>query len=594
LRIAVERELPANDALARAWNNVAMQMERPEVFYTYEWALAVQCAYPQRFRPLVMLGFEEETLAAAVSLAMDREQSDQVVFLAATTADYCDFLSAPERRDAWISAVLGQLRKLGVSSFTLANMPAHSRSVVALRKMARKQGYFQYARPGYLCAQINLGDSKQRAILAQNISSKKMLRRTMRAMEKAGGARLCTETTWTEIEPALKEFTIAHVARFLESGRISNLAPPDRRSFIYELAKRLSSNGWMALSRLTLEGKSIAWNYGFQFGGSWFWYQPTFDSEYERFSPGYCLLVKIVEAACQRPELTAVDLGLGEEEYKARFATSGCQTLHLSLSSSPKRHLGTIVQYRLASALRHSPPLEKFARSLRSHVVTMRNRIRGRSCPTLVRSCASRAWHLWFGSDSVLFFEHEHTAPRASFTHNEESVEPLTLKSLAAAALRYHDDEETQRYLLRSAKRLQAKTAQGFVLTRSGTPVHFAWVTDFEGFDIAELRTRLVSPANNAKLIFDCWTPGTLRGRGYYSQTISGLAADLHQQHQKPWIFGAAANGATLKGIRKAGFHYRFTLSRRRIFAVSRLTRAWLASPASVGPYALEAAASKT
>jgi hypothetical protein len=194
----------------------------------------------------------------------------------------------------------------------------------------------------------------------------------------------------------------------------------------------------------------------------------------------------------------------------------------------------------------------------------------------------------------VLFFEHEHTAPRPQSTDNEESIEPLTLKLLAAAALHYHDDEETQSYLLRSAKRLQAKTAQGFVLTRCGVPVHFAWVTDFEGFDIAELKTRLVSPANNAKLIFDCWTPGPLRGRGYYSQTISGLVADLHEQHQKPWIFGAAANGASLKGTRKAGFHYRFTLSRRRIFGVSRLTRTCVASPASVGPYALEAAAGKT
>ena len=184
MRIAVEKELPANDALGRAWNKLVMQMERPEVFYTYEWALAVQCAYPQRFRPLVMLGFEEETLAAAVSLAIDRGQGDQVVFLAATTADYCDFLSAPERRDAWISAVLGELRKLGISRLTLANMPAHSRSVVAIRNLARKEGYFQYARPGYLCAQVKLGDSKQRAIIAQNISSKKMLRLKLNAKSR--------------------------------------------------------------------------------------------------------------------------------------------------------------------------------------------------------------------------------------------------------------------------------------------------------------------------------------------------------------------------------------------------------------------------
>ena len=227
MRIAVEKELPANHALGRAWNKLVMQMERPEVFYTYEWALAVQCAYPQRFRPLVMLGFEEETLAAAVSLAIDRGQGDQVVFLAATTADYCDFLSAPERRDAWISAVLGELRKLKSSRLTLANMPAHSRSVVAIRNLARKERYFQYARPGYVCAQVKLGDSKQRAIIAQNISSKKMLRRTMRAMEKAGGARLCTETTWTEIEPALKEFTIAPQSRACRSSRRASSGSTD-------------------------------------------------------------------------------------------------------------------------------------------------------------------------------------------------------------------------------------------------------------------------------------------------------------------------------------------------------------------------------
>ena len=144
----------ADDALASAWNGLVSQMERPEVFYTYEWALAVHRSHATRFVPLLMLGFEGDRLMAGAALAVDKEQSEQVVFLAATTADYCDFVSAPEERDRWIGAVLGELRRLGVTRLALANVPQHSRSVVSLQRIARKYGFVQYTRPGYFCSQV--------------------------------------------------------------------------------------------------------------------------------------------------------------------------------------------------------------------------------------------------------------------------------------------------------------------------------------------------------------------------------------------------------------------------------------------------------
>ena len=96
---------------------------------------------------------------------------------------------------------------------------------------------------------------------------------------------------------------MAHVARFLATGRISNIATAQRRVFLSELARLLSGSGWLALSRMLVADRPIAWNYGFCFHGSWFWYQPTFDSSYERLSPGYCLLSRIISEACDQEEM---------------------------------------------------------------------------------------------------------------------------------------------------------------------------------------------------------------------------------------------------------------------------------------------------
>ncbi len=45
LRIVLHRRIPEDSKLRLQWNSVVLQMEQPEVFYTCEWALAMQSAY---------------------------------------------------------------------------------------------------------------------------------------------------------------------------------------------------------------------------------------------------------------------------------------------------------------------------------------------------------------------------------------------------------------------------------------------------------------------------------------------------------------------------------------------------------------------
>jgi CelD/BcsL family acetyltransferase involved in cellulose biosynthesis len=363
LRIVLHREIPEDPDLSRQWNALALQMERPEVFYTCEWALAVQFAHPASLKPLLILGYEGDELIGVASLAMDSTK-ERVSFLAATTGDYCDFLTKPQRRAEFLEAVFAELRKTKARFITLANLPEDSATTAALRATAGNHGFHVYMRPAYLCAQVELGSGEQRQELKVALAGKKKLRRYLRAMQREGPVKFVHLKSLDDVQAALPGFADAHVARFRATHRISSLSTPERRSFLEELTRRLSGDGIVTLSMLMIGDRPVAWNYGFQFHGSWFWYQPTFDSSQEDNSPGHSLLARIVIDACDMDGMERIDLGLGAEGYKERFGNSTRQTLYVTVTPSQRRHVQEILRYRAANALTRWPKVESAVRSV--------------------------------------------------------------------------------------------------------------------------------------------------------------------------------------------------------------------------------------
>jgi CelD/BcsL family acetyltransferase involved in cellulose biosynthesis len=362
LRVTLHSEIPEDPELHRQWNAVVLQTVRPQVFYTYEWAMAVQAAYRASLKPLLVLGYEGDDLVGVASLATD-PAGKHTTFLAANTADYCDFLTAPQRRGEFVEAVFARM-KANMAAMTLANLPADSPTADALRSKAAKHGFHVFIRPAYLCSQVELGAGDRRQELKASLSGKKKIRRYLREMERDGPVAFAHLQSGEEIHAALQPFAEAHVARFLATGRVSSLATPERRFFLEQLAERFDGRGVVTLSVLKIHDRPVAWNYGFQFGGSWFWYQPTFESSQEKNSPGHCLLSRIVMDACDTDEMAVVDLGLGAEGYKERFGNSTRQTLHVTLTRSWPRHVLEIIKYRAATKLKQVPKVDSAVRWL--------------------------------------------------------------------------------------------------------------------------------------------------------------------------------------------------------------------------------------
>lgn len=257
--------------MLRQWNELALQMERPEVFYTCEWAHAVQAAYCSSLKPLLFLGYEGSELAGVASLATDSD-GKRVSFLAATTGDYCEFLSDLQRRDEFVDAVFAALSQMEMNDLVLANFPADSATPGALRAAAKKHGFHIYIRPAYQCAQIDLGMGEAREELKRTLQNKKKLRRHLRELEKEGPVEFSHLKKWDDIREILPSFADAHVARFAATQRVSSLATPERRRFLEALSQRLA--GAVTLSMMAVGGRPVAWNYGFQFGEAGFGTSP--------------------------------------------------------------------------------------------------------------------------------------------------------------------------------------------------------------------------------------------------------------------------------------------------------------------------------
>jgi len=580
VRLVVLHEIPEDASLRQQWNELVQRVDQPQVFYTYEWSLAVQRAYHATLQTLLFLAYESESLCGVASLAAGVE-GRRVSFLCATTGDYCDFISLPEHKPAFVAEVLAELRKQGFGDVTLTNLPADSNTVAAIQRASARNGYLYFARTAYDCAQVSLAQLERRPGEDKPVlPRKKMLRRFLNAMGREAPVRLDHARSWDAVEPILPQFMQSHVARFLATGRISNMACPERRLFLQELAKLLSEPGWLALTRMMSGDSAFAWNYGFEFRDTWFWYQPTFDSVLEKYSPGFCLLAKLIEEAADNPALRLVDLGLGSEEYKERFANQTRETLYVTLRASPLQHAREILRYRAAEIVKTSPRLEARAREAVTRWLELGKSVsRDGGAATLRRLVRRLGASLWSEAE-VCFFEwcgpvlpDLGAALKATQSVTQSvTLEPLDLNHLASAATQYVDDESTLAYLLRSAARLRDRNAEGFGLVDAeGFLLHFAWVTAFDGFFLAELNAKVDAPAAVCVLLFDCWTPVSARGHGYYGQTVSRIAKRVRDQGKNPWIFSAASNVASVRGLEKAGFQRRYSLVRQRTLGWQRI-----------------------
>jgi CelD/BcsL family acetyltransferase involved in cellulose biosynthesis len=151
-------------------------------------------------------------------------------------------------------------------------------------------------------------------------ANKKSLVRHERALAHSGLLRVSHLTAGPETAQHLDEFFQQHIDRWSITSSPSLFLQASWRDFYLKLIENPAHSSWLRFARIEWNGRSVAFHFGFHYRGEFLWYKPSFDIALARSSPGEVLLRQLLLQADQEGA-DAFDFGLGEEQFKLRFAS---------------------------------------------------------------------------------------------------------------------------------------------------------------------------------------------------------------------------------------------------------------------------------
>lgn len=156
------------------------------------------------------------------------------------------------------------------------------------------------------------------------------VRRQMRRLGEQGN--LILQVYEGSIADRLLVLAMMHEAEWEAKGMSSEFSNPGELEFYQGVAQSLPSDR-IHYSEVLLEGDPISCHFGFVSNGWFYWYKPTYNMDYQRFSPGKVHLALLSQWGIKKG-LKGIDFLQGAETYKDQWANNGKRTSTLIVSSS--------------------------------------------------------------------------------------------------------------------------------------------------------------------------------------------------------------------------------------------------------------------
>jgi hypothetical protein len=148
------------------------------------------------------------------------------------------------------------------------------------------------------------------------------------------------------------EFVVLHQARWGAKGKFSD---PLYHDFHRRMWRQAHARQALFIANLYLDGEPAAAQYGYLYGGRYYYWQAGRQPGLDRYSPGLLLFYKIIEELFAR-KVNGIEFLRGDHAYKLHFATRTIQTLQVRVYNRRRRR--AVLLYALDA-------LESLARELK-------------------------------------------------------------------------------------------------------------------------------------------------------------------------------------------------------------------------------------
>lgn len=308
-------ELPID---RQAWTSLLANSDVRTVFQSYEWFDTWRRTRPPEERLFFLTLRDASGWVGFAPLMITRGpgRKRELQFAGSQNADYLDFVLVRRHEEALVA--IGRFlreHRHRWDEIYLRNVPSHSRHFGLLQPAFERAGLFPDMDSTIACPALIIRGCEQDV---RELIGKYSLRRKVSALEKRGRVQFLPENDAAAIEAHLEDFFDQHVARWKGTASPSLFLRPERRTFYRELARSLSGSGVLNFCRLELDGRPVAYHFGFRYDDKLIWYKPAFDPAYADLSPGLVLIRCLIDYALQSGCIE-LDFTIGEEPFKERF-----------------------------------------------------------------------------------------------------------------------------------------------------------------------------------------------------------------------------------------------------------------------------------
>lgn len=320
LRVAEVRELSGFDALAPEWNALVARTD-DQVFYRHEFLRCWLTHFDPR-AALRVLTAREPGGRLVAALALREERTTQFglpvrVLSSPSNPHSCRFDMLAEEPARAGEAFLAHLEKdPDWNLLRIADVPDGGAAWGLLRAAEARNmpmGTWLSARSPYVTLPTTL--EGWRGGPAYN---PKALRRRRRRLQERGPSSLVHVSSREGLEDWLADGFAVERSGWKARRGTAISQDPRTLGFYSDLARIAADAGYLSLYYLRLEDKTLAFQFGLNYGGRYLALKPGYDEAYAQLSPGQLLTEDMIHDCVSRG-LTELDLLGDETPFKSEW-----------------------------------------------------------------------------------------------------------------------------------------------------------------------------------------------------------------------------------------------------------------------------------
>jgi CelD/BcsL family acetyltransferase involved in cellulose biosynthesis len=357
--------------LEQYWNCLLKESGSDVLFLTFEWLDTYWRYFGRQNEPFILvLENGKGVVGLAPMVLRKRGPVRSVEFLGGSHSDYQDFILLPEVREEGLKILIEELDPSGKGwdVVNLRNIRQDSPNYQLLKKIYSTGGDGKVLKKHDVSPCFEIRDSWQEYLRSLNKKMLKDTERQIRRLENLGSLRFEAVEVPDEVDRLLVYYHRQKRSRdYADHVAVDSFGTMEGRGFLRELSRKTCKNGWLDLSYLKLDGveEPLAISISFLYNGRFYYWLPSINGKYLRYSPGRILLFYLLQESFER-NFECFDFLCGPESYKYRWLAEDKRLYRYSHYDCGLRgNLARVWNERLRPGLRENSSLRHLVRKTR-------------------------------------------------------------------------------------------------------------------------------------------------------------------------------------------------------------------------------------